>query len=127
MDILIEKTKKTPFVNFTGGSLTLQGRSIPENPTLFYRPLIEWVENYVLTPFEFTKVEINMEYINTASTKLLVDILKTLGEYYQEGNDMMVDWYYEEGDEDMLDIGLIIESIIKTPFTFIETEEVPVV
>ena len=36
---------------------------------------------------------------------------------------MVVNWHYEEGDDDMHDMGIYFESFVKIPFKFQEIEE----
>jgi hypothetical protein len=50
------------------------------------------------------------------------DILKVLDNLYNNGHDVIINWYYEEGDDDMLDLGIHLKSFIKAPFNFIENE-----
>ena len=46
-DLKLEGSAKTPFVEFNSkGELLLKGRSIPENSIEFYKPIIEWIDNY---------------------------------------------------------------------------------
>ena len=45
--INIEPSVKTPKISFDDGSgaLEIEGRSIPENSTEFYKPVFEWLES----------------------------------------------------------------------------------
>ncbi|MCB0428650.1 MAG: DUF1987 domain-containing protein [Flavobacteriales bacterium] len=123
--IVIEGTPKTPVVNFdaTGGVLEIKGRSIPENAIEFYKPLIEWIEGYSGAPKAQTNVNIQLEYFNTSSSKCILDVFKKLEAIHKAGNDMVVNWYYEEDDEDMQEAGEDYQAIIGIPFKLIEIEE----
>ncbi len=46
--IIIEGTPKTPTIKFDAkeGVFEIKGRSIPENSVEFYKPLVDWLENY---------------------------------------------------------------------------------
>ncbi len=46
--ISIEGTPKTPSVKFdaASGNIEIKGRSIPENSIEFYKPLVDWLEEY---------------------------------------------------------------------------------
>jgi hypothetical protein len=122
-DIRIEGTPKTPTVNFIAseGLLEIKGRSIPENSIEFYKPLIEWIESYASGSTGATSVNIQLEYFNTSSSKCILDVFKKLEAIR---SDIMVNWYYEEDDEDMLEAGEDYEAIINIPFKMIETEEI---
>jgi SiaC family regulatory phosphoprotein len=123
--ISIEGTPKTPTVSFDAakGLVEIKGRSIPENSIEFYKPLVDWLEEYLNQPFEKTNVNIQLEYFNTSSSKCILDVFKKLEAIYKSGNDVIINWYYEEDDEDMLEAGEDYQSIIKIPFKMIEIEE----
>lgn len=116
--IKIEGTSKTPTVSFDAskGTCLIKGRSIPENSIEFYKPLIEWLEEYSKTPHSLTDIDIELEYFNTSSSKCILDLFKKLEGIYQNGNEVVINWYYEEDDEDMLEAGEDYQSIIKVPF-----------
>ena len=123
--IIIEGTPKTPSVNFdsSSGILHLKGRSIPENSIEFYKPLVEWLDSYSSKPQPKTSVNIQLEYFNTSSSKCLLDLFKKLETMHKSGNDILIKWYYEEDDEDMLEAGEDYQSIINIPFKMIEVEQ----
>jgi SiaC family regulatory phosphoprotein len=120
--ISIEGTPKTPTVNFdaTTGIIEVKGRSIPENSIEFYRPLVEWLEEYSKEPQNVTTVNIQLEYFNTSSSKCILDVFKKLEAIKKARNEVVINWYYEEDDEDMLEAGEDYESIIRIPFKMIE-------
>ena len=122
-DIHIEGTAKTPAVSFSSasGTLEIKGRSIPENSIEFYKPLIDWIESYARQGKEATQVNIQLEYFNTSSSKCILDLFKKLESVSGE---IVVQWYYEEDDEDMLEAGEDYEAIINIPFKMIEVEEI---
>jgi hypothetical protein len=122
--ISIAGTPKTPTVNFnSNGKIEIKGRSIPENSIEFYDPLVKWLEEYLSNPAELTEVNIQLEYFNTSSSKCILDVFKKLEAIYKSGNEVIINWYYEEDDEDMLEAGEDYQSIIKVPFKMIEIEE----
>lgn len=123
--LIIEGSSKTPTVNFDAdsGKLVLKGRSIPENSIEFYKPMVDWLEEYMDNAAELTEVNIELEYFNTSSSKCLLDVFKKLEAVYKAGNEVKINWYYEEDDEDMLEAGEDYHSIIKIPFNMIEMEE----
>ena len=118
----IEGTAKTPNVKFDAeqGFIEVKGRSIPENSIEFYKPLVDWLEEYGKTPAALTKVNIQLEYFNTSSSKCILDVFKKLEAIYKAKNEVIINWYYEEDDEDMLEAGEDYESIIRVPFKMIE-------
>ena len=121
----IEGTAKTPSVKFNGqeGVIEIKGRSIPENSIEFYKPLVEWLEQYSGTPLDLTQVNVQLEYFNTSSSKCILDVFKKLETIHKGKSEVIINWYYEEDDEDMLEAGEDYESIIRVPFKMIEIVE----
>jgi len=120
----IPGTQKTPsvFFNATTGILELKGRSIPENAIEFFKPLVEWLEEYSKTPQPKTQANIHLEYFNTTSSKCILDIFRKLESINKQDNtEVLINWYYEQDDEDMLEAGEDYQSILKIPFKMIET------
>lgn len=120
--INIEGTPKTPTVSMNpqSGVVEIKGRSIPENSIEFYKPIVDWLEEYAKGPAEKTVVNVQLEYFNTSSSKCILDVFKKLEVLKKDQNDVVINWYYEEDDEDMLEAGEDYESIIKVPFKMIQ-------
>jgi len=123
--IIREETLKTPFVKFDSdkGVVEIKGRSIPENSIEFYKPLIDWLDKYADQPSGKTSVNIKLEYFNTSSSKCILDIFRKLELIHKKGNEVEINWYYEEDDEDMFEAGEDYQSIINIPFKMIEMED----
>ena len=126
-NLLLEGTPKTPTVNFNAeaGVLELKGRSIPENSIEFYKPIFDWVENYRASPKTETQVNVVLEYFNTSSSKCILDFFKKLENLNSGGKTkVVINWHYEEDDEDMLEAGEDYQAIISVPFKMVSIEEI---
>jgi hypothetical protein len=123
--ISFEGTAKTPTVKFdaSSGVFEIKGRSIPENSIEFYKPLVDWLDEYAKGPKSQTQVNVQLEYFNTSSSKCILDVFKKLENIHKGSNEVIINWYYEEDDEDMLEAGEDYESIIRVPFKMIEIVE----
>jgi hypothetical protein len=123
--LTIEGTPKTPTIKFNPeeGKLLIQGRSIPENSIEFYKPLVDSLESYANQPKPKTDVDIILEYFNTSSSKCILDVFKKLEKINSDSSEVMINWHYEEDDEDMLEAGEDYQAIINIPFKMIEIEE----
>ncbi len=122
-NLLKQSTKKTPEVSFSvDGKLRISGRSIPEDATKFYDDLFEWTYYYCQNPGDTTTVDIELEYFNSGSSKSLLHILRALVDISKKGYKLTINWYYEEGDDDIMEKGEYYEAILETKFNFIETE-----
>jgi len=122
--ISLAGTPKTPSIKLDAesGLVEIKGRSIPENSIEFYNPLIDWLDKYAKNPKESTNVNIQLEYFNTSSSKCILDVFKKLETIFNAGKNVIINWHYEEDDEDMLEAGDDYQSIIKIPFKMIEIE-----
>ena len=118
-----EPTKRTPWVLLEPGRIFIMGRSIPENPGEFYRPVQNWIEDYVKNYMGKTVITLGFEYINTSSTKWIFSLLKVLSEIKDIQNNASVKWYYENGDEDMGELGFILRSLVDCPFVVVEVSQ----
>jgi hypothetical protein len=120
--LLNEPSKRTPWIILEPGRIFIMGRSIPENPGEFYRPVLDWIAAYLKSPGQKTVIEFGFEYINTTSTKWIYTILKDLSEMKELGKYATVSWYFEHGDEDMGELGFILRSLVDCPFVIVEVE-----
>ena len=116
-NLVIAETDSTPTVNFSiNGKLSLKGRSLPENVKEFYTPLEEWVAKLDVKSVTFV---ISLDYINSASSKKILDVLKSLDEN-NNVEDIIVNWHYDEGDDDSLESGQIFEELLsRSEFKYI--------
>ena len=122
--ITIEGTPKTPSIKFNPqeGTLEIKGRSIPENSPEFYKPIVDSLDKYAMNPITPTLVAIQLEYLNTASSKCILDILKRLESINKKGSQVNINWYYEEDDEDMKDAGEDFQAILNMAFNLIQRD-----
>ena len=108
-NLFIEGSETLPTVEFqTNGILKLSGRALPENAFNFFSPLITWVKEFAN---EELNIEINLEYFNTAVSKQLYDLLKTI-ESNQNYKKINLKWFYEDGDDEILESGEIYEELL---------------
>ncbi|WP_250630538.1 DUF1987 domain-containing protein [Rhodoflexus caldus] len=114
-NFFLEETSKTPKLSFdvSTGKFLMSGRSIPENSIEFYKPLFEWLDEYVKKPCPKTSFDIKLEYFNTSSSKCLVEIFRRL-EKVTDG-EVVINWFYEEDDEDMQESGEDFKELIDIP------------
>ncbi|MCG8410079.1 MAG: DUF1987 domain-containing protein [Bacteroidales bacterium] len=120
-DLIIKETEKTPSVTFgINGILKIEGRSIPEDAAKFFKPILDWTKDFVA---EKIRIDIKLEYFNTSSSKFILEMLRLLENNPENNNNISVNWFYEEGDLDVLESGQYFESIVGIPFKYIEYEE----
>ncbi|MGK7396903.1 MAG: DUF1987 domain-containing protein [Candidatus Cyclobacteriaceae bacterium M3_2C_046] len=118
----LKPSPKTPEIKFDieKSLFEVSGRSIPENSIDFYKPVLEWLDQYIKHPNSETTLEIKLEYFNTSSSKCLVDIFRRFEKLHIEGKKVSILWYYEDEDEDMLESGEDFKGIIKMPLQLVK-------
>lgn len=94
----------------------ISGRSLPEDVAAFYAPILEWLEDYAEDPNDSTVFNFKLTYFNTASSKMILDVLLQLEEMVEEGHDVKIIWHYPDDDEDMEEAGEEYEDIVEVPF-----------
>jgi hypothetical protein len=101
--LIIEQTTKTPQIdlNRVTGELLFSGRSIPENATKLYEPVLKWVTEYILSASPTTNLRLDLEYFNTASSIYLAKMLKILSRIKKPEYVLIIHLYFsvEEFDE----------------------------
>jgi len=116
--IKIKGSDDTPNVilDKDNGIFEISGRSLPEDVAAFYEPILEWLEAYAEDPLEKTIFNFKLEYFNTASSKLLLDVLLKLEDMYDDGKEVLVRWHFPDDDEDMEEAGEEYADIVEVPF-----------
>lgn len=105
-NIIIPAVKDTPYfpeVNFDyeKGICEISGESYMEDCYIFYFPLIEWINKYCSENKNLV-FNIKLTYFNTQSSRMILKILETLGEFKMRGGKPTVNWYYLKNDPDMI-------------------------
>lgn len=121
-ELKISPTKNTPEIILNPeGMIRIRGRSIHENVTDFFAPVEEWVTAYIVNPAEVTCVDMNLEYFNSASAKVFIHLLQKITYVALKNKKFIFNWYYEEGDEDILERGEYFASVLDVPVNLIKT------
>jgi hypothetical protein len=117
----IPPTKNSPEIILSpDGVIKIRGRSISENVSEFFKPVGTWIDSYIQNPAELTCVDIKLEYFNSASAKVFIQLLQKLTYVKLKNKKVIYNWYYEDGDEDILERGEYFSSVLDVPFNFIK-------
>ena len=124
IDLQIESTKTSPYimVDSTEKIIELKGKSTPENAVQFYYPVINNIKKLFSAVSGEIHVNMALEYFNTSSSKCIFDMLKVLKSLQDDDREIVVNWYYEEDDEDMLETGEDYQDLLGMNFNYIELE-----
>jgi len=123
--IIIEPTKKTPKIIIDSDKYYIEiiGNSLPENVRDFYLPLIEKIKAVVdLWKKKFpAKVifSIKLNYFNSSSNKFLFDMINTVITLKDTNIPINIDWYFEDGDDDLKEAGEELSEMLDYPFNYI--------
>jgi hypothetical protein len=107
-NITLKSSPDTPYfpeVNFDAdtGVCEISGESYMEETYKFYLPLVNWIKDYIKNTNNKIELVIKLIYLNTSTTKCILDMLDVLKEYQDKGGDVKVIWYYDIEDPDMVD------------------------
>lgn len=116
----IEGTKTTPGIFVGDGIFEIKGKSIPEDAYELYYPLLKSVQNYINQPHKKTLIRIHLEYINSGSKKYITNFFSLFDDFYLEGNDVSVHWFFDYDDESMEELGEDIRAMVSIPFHIIK-------
>ncbi|MES2284218.1 MAG: DUF1987 domain-containing protein [Bacteroidota bacterium] len=114
----LKQTEDTPQVVFDilKNEFKISGKSLPEDPSEFYEPIIKWVKSYIKEPSPYTELKINIEYFNSGSVKQIMVLLTTLEEIISTGNKIKIMWYYDKNDDLMELKGHEFKNMLTIPF-----------
>jgi hypothetical protein len=133
-NLTIPETDYTPMVSFLldSASMEISGISRPEDVAGFYETPLHWLSDlenavlgkselkYDLTDLKFT---IKLSYFNSSSSKYLIMMLKHIKNLIDGGVNAVVDWYFEEGDDKMMEDGEDLADAVDMEFNYIEMED----
>jgi len=116
--LVIEHGIDTPGINFvpSKGYFEISGKSFPEDVKLFFDPIMEWFDNYLLNPVKENTFVLKLDYFNTASSKLLLELFYKFEKLHKRGFYVTVNWHYPDDDEDMQETGIEYAQIVSLPF-----------
>lgn len=114
----LKATEDTPKIvlDKAKNEFALSGRSLPEDASAFYKPVISWMENYITNPKPYTELRITLDYFNSSSIKQILVIFMLLEELIKSGKEAKVVWCYNEDDELMEIKGREFKSMLNIPF-----------
>ena len=128
--LIIEKTSYSPQVVLDPDNKVylIAGESRPPDVREFYDQILSWLQEFSLyligpdskkDPIIFN---FDFEYFNSSSGKLILDICKLLAGLRLKGINIIVKWYHEKEDGDMLEVGKEMSRIVKFPFEYIASD-----
>lgn len=116
----ILSTKNTPEISLDpNGIIKITGRSMNGKITEFSEQIETWIDEYIINPPELTRVDFNLEYFDEINLNIYYSLLKKVETLKSKNKNYIINWYYEEGDEDILEKGEKVSAVLDIPFNFI--------
>ena len=108
----------TPNVEFLeeGKIIVISGNSYPEDCESIYLPILQFVTNY---KGDVLKIACYFNLIGSSSVVYMSKIIAQLAQLKNNGVNVLVDWKYDELDEELCELGEKFEIIHKVPFNFV--------
>ena len=120
--LIIDKTDDTPAIDFNPGTkeLKISGRSLPEDVTTFYEPVLNWLDELESSDGGHYQFIVILEYFNTASSKLILDILMRFEDIHTGGSvTIEIIWNFDKRDTDMEEAAEEYSELVEVPFSIV--------
>jgi hypothetical protein len=124
-NLLILATDESPQILFdpSRGILDISGKSLPEDINMFYAPLEDAVIEYVKNPLPNTTINFDLLYLNSSSTKRILEIITHLEPIQKQGFTVTLNWFYGQFDDDMREEGEGFAVLTELPVNIIAKSE----
>ena len=123
--LICESTPKTPDIAFdsTAGIFEIKGMSCAEHALDFYKPVFDWLDEYIKDPRPVTILNVKLKYFNTSSAKCILQLLERMGKIRENGFEIEIYWFYNKDDEQMITDGENYSVILGLPIKLVELEK----
>lgn len=122
----IKSGKLTPGISYSpdNNTFSISGSSLPENVHEFYKPILQWFDEYEASADKISKpfkIVVKLAYYNSSSMRYIHDIFAKIAKIGQTGVETSIDWYYEKDDDILKEAGEDLAEIIGIKFNFISS------
>lgn len=114
-NVRIDGTMLSPFVLLDSekGVIEISGRSVLSDSESFYKPIVEWIDEYLKSPCQHTTFTCKFDYYNNPCSKVLYTLFRKMERSICDPNRFEIQWYYKNDDNDMLENGEEFMSALK--------------
>ncbi len=118
--LFLEATEDSPklLLDPKSGKIQVKGRSFMEDTIPYYSAILEWLRDYFKDPQPETTIELEFEYINSASERMVIDVLAEFNKYFILGNKVRVIWAYPPEDESLAEMGEELGEMFDIPIEY---------
>jgi hypothetical protein len=118
--LYIPPTPQSPCIDFKpDGNLLIKGISTPDNIEKYYLPVFNWIDDFVKSKPSTLTLTLEIDYINTSSTRIMIHLFHKVRDSRELGIDAQIIWKYEDGDDDMLELGEDLKMISQCEIAFL--------
>ena len=116
----IQKTEDSPriLLDENKSIFLIEGSSFPEDAYAVYIVVLDWLKDITKRFENELQCVFKFKVISSASHKMIYEILVELEKLYNKSSNIIIHWYYEEHDEDMLEVGEDFTETLDIPFEF---------
>jgi hypothetical protein len=116
----IPQTTSTPCISFVPETnrMVMVGESYPENSFSFYAPIFAWIREHLATGEPLT-LDINIDYMNSSSTKCMLDLLDLLEDHFKKGMKVEIVWRFDQENSRSLDLAEEFCEEVTLPFKIV--------
>lgn len=104
------------------GILYIGGLSLPENVLEAYKPVVDWLDQYIPFPNPKTRIEFHFHYLNTASSHMIMQLMEKFLALKNNCEELRITWYYDKTDMDMRDFGEELGELTGFPVELVGEE-----
>lgn len=117
--LIIEATKNTPGITFrpSDGTFRVDGTSIPEDASMFYRPVLDWLSANLATLPGGRNFTFDLHYFNSSSLKAIHRVLTTI--LAVPGGRHTITWEVDQDDEFTLDAAETFSEMLGMPLNVV--------
>ena len=121
-EYFLKMSERVPEIRLKEGLVSIKGHSIPQDPKKIYKPVLQWVKDYIEDPAPRTEVSLNIDFSDSESTKAIFDMLKLLAMCQNTNHriEMVFNWIYMKEDDDIKELGELFESKLDIIFHYLE-------
>ena len=119
-ELILEPGKDTLEIKCSHGKISMQGNSLLADPKKFFQPVNDWITEYIKDPAQTTEITLRFEYMDTASIQAIFDLLMSIKVITKINKQLVVNWYFEFDDPELLEVGEIMSGRLKLDFNYIE-------
>ena len=123
--VIIEKTNNKPFVYLSveNSTFEIKGSSYSKSVGEIYQNIILWIDKQLPDFKGVLNCVFYFDMMNTVSNKCLMEIFSKFSYYIDHGKELNITWYYDEDDEDIMEIAESISKLYKIPIEIKETKK----